>query len=183
VKGAPDRLLDRSPVQRDAEGGTGPLDRDAWERTIGELGDRGLRVLGAAVRDEDEGKTDLSADDLGRDLVFLGVVGIVDPPRPEAIEAIAACHRAGIRVMMITDDHAGTARAIGKEMGIGDGGHAVTGEELEAASDEELRRIVGEADVFARTGPEHKLRLVTALQANGEVVAMTGATGSTTPPP
>jgi magnesium-transporting ATPase (P-type) len=174
VKGAPDRLLDRSPSQRDAEGGTGPLDRDAWERTIGELGEQGLRVLAAAVRDEDEGKAELSPEDVGQDLVFLGVVGILDPPRPEAIEAIAACHRAGIRVKMITGDHAGTARAIGKEMGIGDGAHAVTGEELEAASDEELRRIVGEADVFARTSPEHKLRLVTALQANGEVVAMTG---------
>jgi magnesium-transporting ATPase (P-type) len=168
VKGAPDRLLERSASQRDAEGGPRPLDREAWERTIEKLGGEGLRVLAAAARDESEGKADLTPEDLERDLVFLGLVGIVDPPRREAIEAIAACHRAGIRVKMITGDHAGTARAIGKEMGIGDGGHAVTGAQLEAASDEELRRIVGEADVFARTSPEHKLRLVTALQANGE---------------
>jgi magnesium-transporting ATPase (P-type) len=174
VKGAPDRLLDRSSSQRDAQGATGPLDREAWERAIEELSGQGLRVLAAAARDDDEGRSDLSPEDLERDLVFLGIVGIVDPPRPEAIEAIAACHRAGIRVKMITGDHAGTARAIGKEMGIGDGGHAVTGADLEAASDEELRRIVRESDVFARTSPEHKLRLVTALQANGEVVAMTG---------
>lgn len=174
VKGAPDRLLGRCSSQRDAGGGADPLDRDAWERRIEELGDRGLRVLAAAVRDEDGGKSELSPEDLGSDLVFLGVVGIVDPPRPEAIEAIAVCRRAGIRVKMITGDHAGTARAIGREMGIGDGRHAVTGDELEKASDEELRRIVAGADVFARTSPEHKLRLVTALQANGEVVAMTG---------
>jgi magnesium-transporting ATPase (P-type) len=101
-------------------------------------------------------------------------VGIVDPPRPEAITAIAACRQAGIRVKMITGDHAGTAVAIGREMGITETDRAVTGAELEAASDEDLRTIVAEYDIFARTSPEHKLRLVQALQANGEVVSMTG---------
>jgi magnesium-transporting ATPase (P-type) len=101
-------------------------------------------------------------------------VGIVDPPRPEAITAIAACRQAGIRVKMITGDHAGTAVAIGREMGITDTDKAITGAELEAASDADLRTLVAEYDIFARTSPEHKLRLVQALQANGEVVSMTG---------
>ena len=110
-------------------------------------------------------------------LEFVGVVGIVDPPRPEAIEAIASCHSAGIRVKMITGDHAGTATAIAREMGIigADAPPAVTGAELEQATDEQLQgRCVESADVFARTSPEHKIRLVRALQRNGEVVAMTG---------
>jgi magnesium-transporting ATPase (P-type) len=106
--------------------------------------------------------------------VFLGLVGIVDPPRPEAVAAIAAFREAGIRVKMITGDHPETAIAIGREMGIGDGSRAVTGAELEAADAGALRLIVQNHDVFARTSPEHKLRLVQALQANGEVVAMTG---------
>ena len=174
LKGAPDRLLDRCPRQRAGDGSTGGLDRAFWEQHIEELSQQGLRVLGAAAREVDAGKTDLALDDVGQEMVFLGLVGIIDPPRPEAIEAIKTCHEAGIGVKMITGDHAGTAKAIGKEMGIGDGVHAVTGDELEAASDEDLRRLVQENDIFARTSPEHKLRLVKALQANDEVVAMTG---------
>jgi magnesium-transporting ATPase (P-type) len=104
-------------------------------------------------------------------LTCLGLVGIVDPPRPDAI---AACRQAGIRVKMITGDLAGTAVAIGREMAITETDRAITGDELEAASDEDLRTIVAEYDIFARTSPEHKLRLVQALQANGEVVSMTG---------
>jgi magnesium-transporting ATPase (P-type) len=174
LKGAPDRLLDRCPQQRGEGDSVEPLDRSFWEQQIEELSNQGLRVLAAAAREVDDGKGDLTLEDLGQEMVFLGLVGIIDPPRPEAIEAIKICHKAGIRVKMITGDHAGTAKAIGKEMGIGDGNHAVTGDELEAASDEDLRRIVQDNDIFARTSPEHKLRLVTALQANHEVVAMTG---------
>lgn len=173
-KGAPDRLLDRCHRQLSATHSVEPTDRDFWEGRIEELSNQGLRVLAAAARDVAADKDDLSLQDLEQDMVFLGLVGIIDPPRPEAIRAIASCRRAGIRVKMITGDHAGTARAIGREMGIGDGGSVVTGAELEAASDDELRRIVGDSDIFARTSPEHKLRLVKALQANGEVVAMTG---------
>jgi magnesium-transporting ATPase (P-type) len=173
-KGAPDRLLDRCTRQGGGDGAAEPLDRAFWEQQIGELGEQGLRVLAAAMRDVETGKTDLGMDDLAADLVFLGLVGIIDPPRPEAIQAIQVCQTAGIRVKMITGDHAGTAKAIGREMGIGDGRHALTGTELEAASDEELRQLVRDNDIFARTSPEHKLRLVQALQANGDVVAMTG---------
>jgi magnesium-transporting ATPase (P-type) len=174
VKGAPDRLLDRCGRQRAANGSLEPLHREFWEQKIEALSNDGLRVLAAAARDVPRETKDLSVEDLDDNLVFLGVVGILDPPRPEAIEAINVCRQAGIRVKMITGDHVGTASAIGKEMGIGDGLHAITGSELEAASDSELRRIADENDIFARTSPEHKLRLVKALQANGHVVAMTG---------
>jgi len=173
VKGAPDKLLDRSIHELTHDGKCQALDPAWWERQIDELSGEGLRVLAAARRDASVLADSLTLDDVD-DLVFLGLVGIVDPPRPEAIEAIATCRRAGINVKMITGDHAGTARAIGREMGIGHEAAAITGIELEAATDEELRDIVHHHDVFARTSPEHKLRLVTALQANGEVVAMTG---------
>jgi magnesium-transporting ATPase (P-type) len=174
LKGAPDRLLSRCTEERAANGSTQPLDLAFWEKQIDALGGQGLRVLAAASRELKEDKSDLTIEDLAKDFVFLGLVGIIDPPRPEAIEAIAACRQAGIRVKMITGDHAGTATAIGREMGITKSPKAVTGVELEVASDEELRQIVPESDIFARTSPEHKLRLVQALQANNEVVAMTG---------
>jgi magnesium-transporting ATPase (P-type) len=174
LKGAPDRLLSRCAEQRSASGAAEPLDLAFWEKQIDALGGQGLRVLAAASREVKEDKKDLTMGDLEKELVFLGLVGIIDPPRPEAIEAIAACKQAGIRVKMITGDHAGTATAIGREMGITENPKAVTGAELEAASDEELRGIVHDSDIFARTSPEHKLRLVQALQANNEVVAMTG---------
>jgi magnesium-transporting ATPase (P-type) len=173
-KGAPERLLDRCRFQLSADGASADLDVSWWQQQIEQLGNQGLRVLAAAVRDVDADKTELQLDDLEHDMLLVGLVGIIDPPRPEAIEAIKICHQAGIRVKMITGDHAGTAKAIGREMGIGDGDHAVIGAELENASEDDLRRLVQENDIFARTSPEHKLRLVQALQANGEVVAMTG---------
>ncbi len=174
LKGAPDRLLDRCKSERTAEYSTGALDREFWEHQIEALGNQGLRVLAAAARDVGEDKSELAIEDLEQNMVFIGLVGIIDPPRSEAVKAIQICHQAGIRVKMITGDHAGTAKAIGKEMGIGDGTHAITGAEIEKASDEELRRIARDNDIFARTSPEHKLRLVKALQAENEVVAMTG---------
>ncbi len=174
MKGAPDRILERCELQRGADGRCEPLDSAFWEQQIEALSSGGLRVLAAAARDVDDSKGQLTLNDVSEELVFLGLVGIIDPPRPEAIAAIRACHTAGIRVKMITGDHAGTAKAIGREMGIGDGNHATTGAEIEAASDDELQRIAHDHDVFARTSPEHKLRLVKALQARGEVVAMTG---------
>jgi magnesium-transporting ATPase (P-type) len=174
LKGAPDRLLNRCAEQRAANGGTEPLDLAFWNKQIDHLGGQGLRVLAAASRHVKEEKNNLTLKDLDEGLEFIGLVGIIDPPRPEAIAAIAACKQAGIRVKMITGDHAGTAIAIGREMGITENPKAITGAELEAASDEDLRRIVPDSDIFARTSPEHKLRLVQALQTNNEVVAMTG---------
>ena len=174
LKGAPDRLLDRCSAQRGADGADEPLDRALWEGQIAALSAQGLRVLAAAVGETSGDRSTLTAADLDAGMTFLGLVGIVDPPRPEAIAAIAACRQAGIRVKMITGDHAGTAVAIGREMGITETDQAVTGAELEAASDEDLQVLAAQCDIFARTSPEHKLRLVQALQANGEVVSMTG---------
>jgi magnesium-transporting ATPase (P-type) len=176
VKGAPDRLLDRCRRQRSAGGEAEALDRLFWEERIEELSNQGLRVLAAASRPApDSVGESLTMADIDEELEFYGLVGIIDPPRPEAIEAIRICRQAGIRVKMITGDHAGTALAIGREMGLIDGdGRAVEGGELEEASDETMRTLAAEHDIFARTSPEHKLRLVKALQANGEVVAMTG---------
>lgn len=178
--GAPDRLLDRCTHQRAADGTLEPLDRSRWDAVIDEIGGQGLRTLAAAERPAADDADALDPADVEDGLTFLGVLGIVDPPRPEAVQAIADCHRAGIRVKMITGDHVGTATAIARELGIisGDGAtgtaQALTGAELEAMTQEQLRTRVREVDVYARTSPEHKIRIVRALQSHGEVVAMTG---------
>src|SRR5262249_37377724 len=183
VKGAPDRLLDRSSTQARGHSAE-PLDRKFWETRIDELSGQGLRVLAAAQRPAGGSET-VAVVDVDEGLEFLGLVGIVDPPRPEAITSIATCHAAGIAVTMITGDHAGTARAIAREMGIiksGQEPQVLTGAELEAMSQTRLREVADKVDVYARTSPEHKLRIVTALQAQGKVVAMTGD-AVTAPPP
>ncbi|WP_442576283.1 HAD-IC family P-type ATPase [Microbacterium sp. F51-2R] len=174
VKGAPDRLLERSLTQR-GEAGAEPLDVVRWAAVIDELSGEGLRVLAAARKPIRSDIETIEIDDL-QDLEFLGVWGIVDPPRPEAVEAIADCHAAGIAVKMITGDHAGTALAIGREMGLvsGDDVRVLTGTELEALTQEQLKEVVRDVDIYARTSPEHKIRIVRALQSHGEVVAMTG---------
>lgn len=175
VKGAPDRVLDRCMTQTTADGGREPLDRALWLARIDELGAQGLRVLAAARRPAPEGATTVATDDVAEGLELCGLVGIVDPPRPEAIEAIAQCRQAGIAVTMITGDHAGTALAIAQEMGIAAPGAAVlTGADLEELTTTELRKVVRDVNVYARTSPEHKIRIVAALQSHGEVVAMTG---------
>ena len=116
------------------------------------------------------GETRLTHDDLNHGLIFLGIAGMMDPPRPEAIDAIHACQQAGIRVKMITGDHPQTAMSIGKMLGITNSVQAVTGYQLEKMDDQELANAVVEYDIFARTSPEHKLRLVKALQDKGEIV-------------
>jgi magnesium-transporting ATPase (P-type) len=174
VKGAPDRLLERSTAQR-GHAGRDRLDIVRWEAVIADLSGEGLRVLAAARLPVAPTRDEIELDDL-EGLEFLGVWGILDPPRPEAVEAIADCHTAGIRVKMITGDHAGTALAISREMGLvtGPDARVLTGAELEAMSQEQLKEIVRDVDVYARTSPEHKIRIVRALQSHGEVVAMTG---------
>lgn len=174
LKGAPDRLLDRCSHQGSTPAQRTPLDRAHWEAQIDELSAQGLRVLAAAVRCA-EGATTVGTEDVDAGgFTFLGLYGIIDPPREEATAAIRACHEAGIRVVMITGDHAGTAGAIGREMGIEDESGAITGAQLEAADDAQLAEYARHHSVFARTSPEHKLRLVQALQADGQVVSMTG---------
>ncbi len=173
IKGAPEEVLARCAHQR-REGEDRPLNLPWWQDQIEAMGRAGQRVLALAFAPMTPGKTELDFADLEGGLTLLGLAGIMDPPRVEAIQAVANCQAAGIRVKMITGDHGGTAQAIGAAMGIGANGKTLTGSQIEALDDEALRLAVAETDVFARASPEHKLRLVQALQANGQVVAMTG---------
>jgi magnesium-transporting ATPase (P-type) len=173
LKGAPERVLEMCHTQR-ADGAERPLEHDYWRQHIEELAQAGQRVLALAFRGMEQGTRELRLGDVESGLTLLALVGIIDPPREEAIEAVRECRSAGIRVKMITGDHAVTARAIGAQLGIGEGKTALTGPELETMDDQVMREAVRDTDVFARASPEHKLRLVQALQANGEIVAMTG---------
>ena len=174
VKGAPERLFAMCRSVRGADGEEAALDRDAWMRRVDALAGEGERVLAVAFRATESGKTELRFDDVDDELVLLGLFGLIDPPREEAIKAVAECQSAGINVKMITGDHSGTAQAIGLQLGLERADQVLTGRDLEGMDDEELKQRVVEVDVFARTTPEHKLRLVRALQAHGYVVAMTG---------
>jgi len=174
VKGAPEAILALSQDQRSGERGTAPLDEAWWREQAERIAAHGQRVLALAVRPVASGHTVLEHDDVAGSLTFLGIVGLIDPPRPEAIEAVAECHRAGIRVKMITGDHATTAAAIGRSIGLAHPDKVLTGIDLDKLDDAGLHAAVLDTDVFARTSPEHKLRLVTALQAHGLTVAMTG---------
>jgi len=174
VKGAPETLYDRCTQMRAVDGSTRRFESAYWHATSEALASRGQRVLALASRPVDPGVTTLALDDVESGLIFEGLVGLIDPPRPEALEAVAACHRASIGVKMITGDHAGTAAAIGRQIGLLHTDRALTGSDINALDDTSLARAVLDTDVFARTSPEHKLRLVTALQKQGNVVAMTG---------
>lgn len=174
VKGAPEVILDHCDRQQAATGPE-PLDRDWFVREGDRLAAQGERVLGPAwLPNPDLRAGSLRPADLPKTLVLLGFVGLMDPPRKEAIDAVQECHGGGIRVTMITGDHKITAAAIAKMLGIGDGKTAVAGTEIEAMNDAALQECVRDVDVFARASPEHKLRLVKAIQANRQIVAMTG---------
>ena len=173
VKGAPERVLDLCGFER-ADSGERPLDVDTWRRMATDTAAKGLRLLALACKRAEPAGARLGFSDVEHGFTMLGLVGIVDPPREEAIHAVAQCHQAGIRVKMITGDHVETARAIGAQLAIGAGKPPITGAELTLMDDAVLRSVVMDVDVFARASPEHKLRLVQALQANGQVVAMTG---------
>ncbi|SCZ55704.1 cation-transporting P-type ATPase [Thiohalomonas denitrificans] len=173
VKGAPERLMEMCAYERFA-GDDRPLDTERWHARIEELASRGQRLLAIAFRTASAEQRSLDFHDVEGGLTLLGIVGLIDPPRQEAIDAVAACQSAGIHVKMITGDHALTAGAIGTEMGIGDGSRVMTGRDLDELDESALRSAVLETDVFARASPENKLRLVEAYQAEGLVVAMTG---------
>jgi magnesium-transporting ATPase (P-type) len=174
VKGAPEAVLALCADQRDGAGGTGPLDADGWHERLESLAADGQRVLAIAVGDAPPETTALDPGGLDGTLAFVGLIGLIDPPRPEAIEAVAECHDAGIRVKMITGDHAATARAIAGTIGLKNRERVLTGADVEAMDDAALACVAVETDIFARTSPAHKLRLVTALQSRGLTVAMTG---------
>ncbi|CUA97011.1 cation-transporting P-type ATPase [Pannonibacter indicus] len=162
VKGAPERVL------RMCHG----IDLPHWHDRAEAMAKRGLRVLALAMRHETGPEIDRNS--LDGSLTFLGLAGLIDPPRPEAVEAVAECRTAGIRVKMITGDHAGTAAAIARQIGLENPHRVLTGADLDRLDDPQLAMEVVDCDVFARTSPEHKLRLVAALQARGLSVAMTG---------
>ncbi len=174
LKGAPEQVLAMCSGDLAPDGGTVELDADGWQRRIDAMAAEGLRVLAFARLPVAAGTTSVSIDDVREGLQLLGVAGFMDPPRSEAITAIEECHRAGIRVKMITGDHARTAGAIATRLGLRVPDRVLTGADLDRVSDEDLVKLAAEVDVFARTSPEHKLRLVRALQAGQGVVAMTG---------
>jgi len=151
---------------------TGEL-RDELQRANAELAGQGFRTLAFACRELAEGEPD-EGEEIERAMVYVGILGLQDPPRPEVTAAIEECHKAGIHVAMVTGDHGLTAEAIGREIGLASGERVVTGVELEKMSDDELFDIVQDIRIYARVNPEHKLRIVDALKRHGEVVAMTG---------
>ncbi|MEX6502283.1 cation-transporting P-type ATPase [Pseudomonas zhanjiangensis] len=173
LKGAPERILEMCSQQRGPLGDQ-PLDPDYWRRQASDLAARGLRLLAIASRPADPERRTLSYADVESGCTLLALLGLIDPPREEAIAAVAECRRAGIAVKMITGDHVETARAIGARLGIGLARPALTGAEIELLDERRLRELLPQVEVFARASPAHKLRLVEALQAGGEVVAMTG---------
>lgn len=173
VKGAPERILQMCARQRGTNGDVA-LDSYDWQAQIEKIAAGGQRVLAIAVKTTDRMQTALSFDDVETGLTLLGLFGLIDPPREEAIAAVAECQAAGIDVKMITGDHGGTARAIARQLGLNHPDMLLTGADLDALDDAELQLRVQDTAVFARTSPEHKLRLVMALQARGQVVAMTG---------
>lgn len=175
VKGAPEKILDLVEQQMAPDGELVPFKKAPWLHAIEAQARAGRRVLAFAIKPQLE---NVSKDELRTEvsgLTLVGLAGIVDPPRQEAIESIKLCQQAGIRVKMITGDHAGTALAIAFELGLArEGQTALTGRDIEEMSDEQLKVVVKDTDVFARSSPEHKIRLVKALQSNGQIVAMTG---------
>jgi len=179
VKGAPDVVLKLCKYYAPISGGE-PVLLDEEKRTKiiaanDEMTHEALRVLGVAYRLVKVLPEGANREELEQDLVFVGLIGMIDPARPEVAPALETAYRAGIRTIMITGDYPNTARAIAESIGLLRSGHQVlTGEQLETMSDEELKEEVKKTDVYARVSPEHKLRIVNALQANGEVVAMTG---------
>lgn len=174
--GAVERLLDRCTDMLGADGVVAPIDPDAIRATLETMALQGMRVIGFARRHASHGGDELEHEHVREGLTFLGLQAMIDPPRREAIDAVMHCRRAGIKVKMITGDHAITARAIAEKLGIADedGVQVMTGRELENVSDADLPELAHRVDVFARVAPEQKLRLVRALQAHGHIVAMTG---------
>jgi magnesium-transporting ATPase (P-type) len=173
VKGAPERLLEMCAHQRTRDGEQA-LDKEYWLARIDEMAQQGQRVLAIAVKPVSKEKMELTFNDVENELIMLGMFGLIDPPREEAIKAIMECDRAGIRVKMITGDHGATAQAIARQLKLVNTDEVLTGHNIESMSEEALRQRVQNVDVYARVNPEHKLLLVRLLQEQGVIVAMTG---------
>ena len=173
VKGAPERILEMCRSQHTPDGDV-PLDRAYWLARTEEMASDAQRVLAIARRPASPDHRDLRFEDAESGLTLLGLFGLIDLPRTDAVQAVALCRQAGIRVKMITGDHAATATAIAAKFGLSGDRATMTGKDLDRLSEDELIAVAHEANIFARATPEHKLRLVQALQADGEIVAMTG---------
>ncbi|WP_421724005.1 cation-transporting P-type ATPase [Bauldia sp.] len=173
IKGAPERLLALCDYQ-EGEAGPEPIDRPAWLRAVDAMADDGQRVLAVGMKRLADNQTELEFSDLNSGVVFLGALGMIDPPRPDAKAAIDECRTAGIGVKMITGDHASTAAAIGRQLGLLDHEKVTTGEALETVDTWSLPKVADETAVFARTSPEQKLSIVEALQSDAAIAAMTG---------
>ena len=172
VKGSPEKVLGMCQKQL-VNGNVDSLDTKQVMEKASEMAKGALRVLGFAYRDVPKSKKSLTTKDM-KGMVFLGLQGMLDPPREEAIKAVARCKKAGIRVVMATGDHAETAVAIAQQLGIGQDGKVMTGEQLAKMSDRELYKAVDEVSIYARVAPAHKFRIVTQLQKRGHIVAVTG---------
>ncbi|MCF8296895.1 MAG: HAD-IC family P-type ATPase [Saprospiraceae bacterium] len=170
LKGAPEVILNRCNSKFGKLNDNTQLIIDEIER----MGNRGMRVLAIAQKDVKTNLTNLTTGELESGFSLVGLIGMIDPPRAEAIAAIKACHSAGIVVKMITGDHKATARSIAIELGLSDNGDVISGAELSKMDDNTLIKALREINIFARVAPEHKLRLVKALQSDGHIVAMTG---------
>jgi len=173
IKGAPERILEMCVEEYTPDGGR-PIDRGAWHGKADALAARGQRVLSFAIKPTRADQRSLSFADVENGTTLLGLTGFLDPPREDAIEAVRDCRAAGIRAIMITGDHAVTAREVARQLGLGEDPKALTGQDIEGLDQAGLQAATRETAVFARTTPEHKLRLVEALQADGLTVAMTG---------
>ena len=178
TKGACEILLERSTHYLDKDGQVVPMTEEIKQevrRKNKEFADKALRLLGAAYIEHDQVPENFDAENLEKDLTFIGFVGMIDPCRPEVYDAIKECRKAGIRPVMITGDHIDTAVAIGKDLGIiKDASEAITGAELDGLSEKDLIKKVKKCSVFARVQPEHKTKIVRAFKAQDQVVAMTG---------
>lgn len=173
LKGAPEHVLEMCTYQRTLNGDK-QLDKSYWLNRIEEIAEQGQRVLAIAIKPVSSDQTELKFDDVENGLTLLGMFGLIDPPRKEAIQAIQDCDRAGIRVKMITGDHGLTARAIAKQLKLVNVNDVLTGQEIELMDENALWQRVQDVDIYARVNPEHKLRLVKLLQHQGLIVAMTG---------
>ncbi|QOY53186.1 cation-transporting P-type ATPase [Candidatus Sulfurimonas baltica] len=173
IKGAPEQILEMCSLQRSLDGDVS-LEEAYWLQRIEELGSQGQRVLAMAMKPVKYEKMELTFSDVESDLIMLGMYGMIDPPREEAVEAVQVCKKAGIRVKMITGDHAATALAISRQLKLINTEDVLTGEDIAKMNEEELKLRVKDVDVYARVNPEHKLLLVRLLQEHGLIVAMTG---------
>lgn len=178
IKGAPDIVLKLCTRYQKMDNIVAPLTDEARQAILSandRMTGKALRVIGVAYHPVEEKPGDINAETLEKELIFAGLIGMIDPSRPEVKPALQEATTAGIRSVMITGDYPNTARAIAEDIGLLTEGHQVlTGAEIDKVSSEEMREIVKKTDVYARVSPEHKMKIVEALRANGEVVAMTG---------